>query len=30
MRDAYVTLSGTGKLVCMRWGEPGSKLAFNA
>jgi gluconolactonase len=30
MRDAYVTLSNTGKLVRMRWDEPGLKLAFNA
>ncbi|MCB2077716.1 MAG: SMP-30/gluconolactonase/LRE family protein [Novosphingobium sp.] len=30
MRDAYITLSGTGKLVRMRWDEPGLKLAFNA
>lgn len=30
MRDVYVTLSGTGRLVRMRWPEPGLKLAFNA
>jgi gluconolactonase len=30
MRDAYITLSGAGKLVRMRWSEPGLKLAFNA
>jgi gluconolactonase len=30
MRDAYITLSGTGKLVRTRWREPGLKLAFNA
>lgn len=30
MRDAYITLSETGKLVRMRWDEPGLKLAFNA
>jgi gluconolactonase len=30
MRDAYITLSNTGKLVRMRWSEPGLKLAFNA
>jgi len=30
MRDAYITLSSTGKLVRMRWIEPGLKLAFNA
>ena len=29
MRDAYVTLSGTGKLVKARWPEPGLKLNFN-
>lgn len=29
MRDAYVTLSGTGKLVKMRWPSPGKKLNFN-
>ncbi len=30
MRDAYITLSGTGKLVKCRWPEPGLRLAFNA
>jgi len=30
MRDAYITLSTTGKLVRTRWIEPGLKLAFNA
>ena len=30
MRDAFITLSGTGRLVRMRWDEPGLKLAFNA
>lgn len=30
MRDAYVTLSGTGRLVRLRWDEPGLRLAFNA
>jgi gluconolactonase len=30
MRDAYVTLSSSGKLVKLRWDEPGLKLAFNA
>jgi gluconolactonase len=30
LRDAYITLSSTGKLVRMRWDEPGLKLAFNA
>lgn len=29
MRDAYITLSGTGRLVCTRWNEPGLTLAFN-
>jgi len=29
MRDAYVTLSGTGRLVRMRWDEPGLRLAYN-
>ena len=30
MRDAYITLSGGGLLVKMRWDEPGLKLNFNA
>jgi gluconolactonase len=30
MRDAYITLSMTGRLIRMRWDEPGLKLAFNA
>jgi gluconolactonase len=30
LRDAYITLSTTGRLVRMRWSEPGLKLAFNA
>jgi gluconolactonase len=30
MRDAYITLSGAGKLIRMRWDEPGLVLAFNA
>lgn len=30
MRDAYITLSRTGRLVRIRWHEPGLKLAFNA
>jgi gluconolactonase len=30
MRDAWVTLSGTGKLAKTRWAEPGLKLNFNA
>jgi len=29
MRDAFITLSGTGKLVRTRWPEPGLKLNFN-
>ncbi len=29
MRDAWVTLSGTGKLARGRWAEPGLKLNFN-
>jgi gluconolactonase len=29
MRDAYITLSNSGKLVRMRWDEPGLKLAYN-
>lgn len=29
MRDAYITLSGTGKLVKCRWPEPGLTLNFN-
>ena len=28
MREAYVTLSGTGKLARLRWPEPGLKLNF--
>jgi gluconolactonase len=28
MRDAYVTLSGTGQLIKARWPEPGLKLNF--
>jgi gluconolactonase len=28
MRDAYITLSGTGKLVKARWPQPGLKLNF--
>ncbi|MBI1252706.1 MAG: SMP-30/gluconolactonase/LRE family protein [Alphaproteobacteria bacterium] len=28
MRDAYITLSGTGKLIKARWPEPGLKLNF--
>jgi gluconolactonase len=30
MRDAWITLSGTGKLARTRWPEPGLKLNFNA
>jgi gluconolactonase len=30
MRDAYVTLSGTGNLIRCRWPEPGLTLNFNA
>jgi gluconolactonase len=30
MRDAYITLSGTGKLIKTRWPRPGLKLNFNA
>lgn len=30
MRDAYITLSGSGLLIKMRWDEPGLKLNFNA
>ncbi|MCK9541437.1 MAG: SMP-30/gluconolactonase/LRE family protein [Novosphingobium sp.] len=30
MRDAFVTLSRTGRLVRARWDEPGLKLPFNA
>ncbi|MEY2927447.1 MAG: hypothetical protein RL367_1924, partial [Pseudomonadota bacterium] len=29
MRDAWLTFSTTGKLVRMRWDEPGLRLAFN-
>jgi gluconolactonase len=29
MRDAWITLSGQGKLVRTRWDEPGLRLAFN-
>jgi gluconolactonase len=28
MRDAFITLSGTGKLVKTRWPRPGLKLHF--
>lgn len=30
MRDAWITLSGTGKLAKTRWSEPGLRLCFNA
>ena len=30
MMDAYLTLSTTGRLVKVRWDEPGLELAFNA
>jgi gluconolactonase len=30
MRDAYITLSATGKLVKARWPRPGLKLNYNA
>ncbi|MEO1100742.1 MAG: SMP-30/gluconolactonase/LRE family protein [Pseudomonadota bacterium] len=30
MHDAYITLSGTGKLIKCRWPEAGLKLNFNA
>lgn len=30
MRDAYITLAKTGRLVRARWNEPGLRLAFNA
>ena len=30
MRDAYITLSGTGNLIKCRWPEPGLTLNFNA
>jgi sugar lactone lactonase YvrE len=30
LRDAWITLSGTGKLAKTRWPEPGLRLAFNA
>ncbi len=29
MRDAYITLSETGRLIRMRWPEPGLKLNFS-
>ncbi len=30
LRTAYITLSGTGQLVSMRWPEPGLRLNCNA
>jgi len=30
MRDAYITLSATGKLIKTRWSRPGLRLNFNA
>ena len=30
MRDAWITASGTGKLLKCRWPRPGLKLNFNA
>ncbi len=30
MRDAFITMSGEGKLIRMRWPEPGLRLNFNA
>jgi gluconolactonase len=30
MRDAFVTLSTTGRLIRTRWDEPGLTLTFNA
>lgn len=30
MRDAFITLSQTGRLIRVRWDEPGLRLAFNA
>jgi gluconolactonase len=30
MRDAWITLSGGGKLAKCRWSEPGLRLNFNA
>jgi gluconolactonase len=29
MMDAYLTLSTTGRLVKVRWDEPGLRLNFN-
>ena len=30
LRTAYITLTGTGKLVAMDWPEPGLRLAYEA
>ena len=30
MREAFITLSGVGQLIRMRWPEPGLKLNFSA
>ena len=30
LRTAYITLSASGQLACMRWPEPGLKLNYNA
>ena len=30
LRDAYITLSGDGRLIRMRWPQPGLKLNFSA
>jgi gluconolactonase len=29
MRDAFITMSGEGKLIRMRWPKPGLKLNFS-
>jgi hypothetical protein len=30
MKTAYVTASGTGKLLALDWPHPGLRLAYNA
>jgi gluconolactonase len=30
MRDAFITMSGVGQLIRMRWPEPGLKLNYSA
>ncbi len=30
MQDAYITLSATGRLIKVRWDEPGLRLNFHA